>query len=288
MADPIWFLGPDWDLQPLVCPERDFDITPVRYGGIFQGLSGARTVSNTGLKYQYTMDLTYLTPEEYGRLEALHFRRIPGPHRLISPLKKNRLSADGSIVKAGGAVHLNHTGFSVYVGATRKVLDWPSAAGTEGAVSTGWTISLGAGNYGRFDSLYKTPVTAGQPVTGSVWLKCANAGTIELRFDWFDKAGVQIGNTAPTGVVNLDTSWTRKTLTATPPAGAVNARFAFVSPSESLVSAELFVAAAQVEVGPTATSWSPGGGAPRVAIDQMAVKTPRFPYTSTTITILEE
>jgi hypothetical protein len=286
MADPIWYLGPDWDLQPLVCPERDFDMTPVRYGGMFQGLSGARTVSNTGHKYQYTMDLNYLTPEEYGRLEALFFRRIPGPYRLISPMKKNRLSPDASIFKTMGAVHLAHTGFSVYTGTTKVSNDWPTEAGTEGGKSLAWFISLGFGNYGRFDSLYRTPVTPGQPVTMSMWAKCAVAGTLEFRFDWFNKSGTQVGNTT-TGSVSVTSAWGRKIYTATPPADVYTARVAVLHPSESMVGSELFLAAAQVEIGASATPWSPGGGAPRVVLDQMPVKSPRFPYTTATINILE-
>ena len=53
-----WYLGPLGDLRPLVCPEPDLSATQVRYGGLHQGLSGARTLDVTGHKAEYEFNTT--------------------------------------------------------------------------------------------------------------------------------------------------------------------------------------------------------------------------------------
>jgi hypothetical protein len=286
MADPIWYLGPDYDLQPLVCPEPDFDVTPVRYGGVFQGLSGARSVTHTGVRMQWTMELDFLDPDEYLRLEALLYRRIPGPYRLISPFKTNMMSPDGSMFKPTFGIDTGLTGMAIYQGSLRQVRDWPAAAGVSGGLSTGWLMATTSGNYARMDQQHRLPVKAGEVITGSVYIKCATAGTMVLGFDWFDKNGVQLSGT-PSTTMTLTSSWVRWSVVSTPPANAVTARMFLINPSSGLLGAEVFVAAGQAEKGGVATAWGPGGGAPRVIVDQLPTKTPRFPYKSATLVLLE-
>jgi hypothetical protein len=287
MSEPIWFLGPDDDLIPLVCPERDFDMTPVRYGGVFQGLSGARSMTNTGIKRQWTMDLSFLEQDEYDRLLVLLSGDIPPPYRLISPFHKNLLSPQAAMVKPVIGVATSNTGFAVFDGPLRQVRDWPSAAGVQGKMSTGWTIVTAPGTYARLDSVARIPVTAGQTITGSIYIKSPNAGNLYVGFDWFDINGVQLAGSV-IALAATATSWTRRTVTATPPAGATSARMILVNFENILLGAEIQLAAAQVEKGSVATSWSIGGGAPRVLIDQLVTKSPRFPYRTATLTLLEE
>lgn len=287
MADPIWYLGPDDFLVPLVCPERDFDMTPVRYGGIFQGLSGARSMTNTGTRRQWAMDLNYLMPEEYDILLSMMSGDIPGPHRLVSPFHKNLLSPQAAILKPNpGVVHSN-IGFTTFDGPTRQVRDWPSAAGVNARISTGWTIVNTNTTYARWDSGGRFPATTGETVTGSVYVKSANAGIFGLGFDWFDLNGVQVSGPASVGV-STATTWTRRSVTMTVPANAVSGRMILTSVQNILLGAEIFLAAAQVEKSATPTAWGVGGGAPRVLIDQLTTKSPRFPYRTASIIILEE
>lgn len=286
MADPIWYLGPDWDLQPLECPEPDIDVSPERYGGVFQGLSGARSMTFTGLKERYTFQFRYLEADEWLRLEALQRRAIPGPHRLINPMRVNRLSPAGAELKPAPGVITSNTGVSVYQGLLSQQLDWPSAAGPYGSLSTKWTIPYGLGNYLRFDSAFKFPVFPAEQVTASMYFKSPTMGaTLLFAIDWFDKLGQQLtGNNTE---VVLQSTWTRATLTRTAPAGACSGRLVLINIDNDLVGSYMNMAAAQVEKGPTATAWSPGGGAPRVLIDQLTRTSPRFPYSDSTLTVLE-
>jgi hypothetical protein len=286
MSAPIWYLGPDWDLQPLVCPEPDIAMPPVRFGGIFQGLSGARSMTVTGVKESYGFVFEYLDPDEYLRLEALQRRTIPGPHRLISPLRVNRLSPAAAEVKPVPGVVTSNTGVAVFQGTLVQQLDWPTAAGSFGALSTRWIIPQGMGNYARFDSAYRFPVFPAEEVTASIFLKSPTVGaTLLLGIDWFDKLGQQVGGGNVEVVLTSD--WVRYTLTRTAPAGACSGRLMLVNIDNDLVGSTMSIAAAQVEAGASATAWTPGGGAPRVLIDQLDTKSPRYPYMDTTLTLLE-
>lgn len=286
MSAPIWYLGPDWDLKPLVCPEPDISMPPVRYGGIFQGLSGARSMTVTGVKEQYSFDFEFLDPNEYHRLEALHRRIIPGPHRLVNPLRVNRLSPQGAEVKPVPGVVTSRTGVSVYRGLLSQELDWPLGAGSFGALSTKWSIPVGSGNYLRFDSATKFPVFPQENIVLSVFMKSPIAGsTLRMAIDWFDKFGQQVSSLSSPATLTSD--WFRFSIPLTAPAGICSARFALTNPSSDLVGSHVQLAAAQVETGTVTTPWSPGGGAPRVLIDQLDTVSPRAPYYNTTLTVLE-
>lgn len=281
MADPIWYFGPDWDMRPLVCPEKDITMPVVRYGGIFQGLSGARTVRVTGHKQEFKFDLRYLDPDEYKWLEACHLRAIPGPFRLINPMKKNLLSYNGSMLKIFSGFDTSGQGIVINGGSITAAVDWPSIAPALGNISANW--NPGGGHYARIDSKHMFPVTPGVPVTISVYTKgTAPSDDAWLLFDWYDKKLASI-STISTGAVVIGNTWQRFSFTRTPPAGAYTARMGLYS-SEST---SIYLAAAQAEVGSTATTWEMGGAAPRVVLDSLDMQSPRYPYLNTTLSLLE-
>lgn len=281
MADPIWYLGPAGDMRPLVCPERDVDITVERYGGVFQGLSGARSMTVTGHKQRFQFELRYLDEDEYSWLEALHFRNIvPQMYRLRNPFKKNMLSPQASMIKT-----LGDTRTVQFVGGVTvpTSLDWPSAAGNLGNVSTKWINRPGGTSVFRLEDRYNVPVTPGLAVTFSLYMKASGPVTGSLLIDWHDALGNQIGSSSTVPVV-LTTSWQRVSVTGIPMAGGVRARPAFFT---AMNSPDISFAAAQFEEGNTPTAWQAGGGAPVVLVDQLETLTPRFPYRNTTLTLLE-
>jgi hypothetical protein len=81
----------------------------------------------------------------------------------------------------------------------------------------------------------------------------------------------------------VTTSWTRFSLTGTPPANAYLGFFAMYSSS----TVEVRIAAAQVELGSSATAWDQGGGDLMVLIDQMPATSPRYPLMTATLGLLE-
>lgn len=273
-----WYLGPLGNLRELPCPELDVQLTTTRYGGIHQSLSGARHMDVTGHRSEYVMEFNYLDQDEYRWLEALHTRLIPGPFRLINPLKKNRLSLAASTFQAG-----NYLGAGIQVESQlwEWDYDWPSAAGF-GARSMkfqGWQVPYAL----RFDRKIRVPVVPGEAVTWSIWMKASAAQTVSVVMNWFDRTTQMSGT--PTTSASVGTSWTRFSVTGTPPTGAFSAQPALVLPTDT--GENIWIAAPQFEVGSTATSWELGGGAPEVVIDQVPLVSHRFPLVNASVTLLE-
>lgn len=279
MADPIWLVGPAGNMQPLVCPEKDIDITPVRYGGVFQGLSGARSMTVTGHKQRFTFQFRFLTEDEWGWLEALHFRTLFGPYRLRNPMKANLLSPTASLVRT--TVDSRTVQFTS--GVASSVLDWPSAAGTLGGYGTKWTNRSSGTQVFRVEDRFRVPVVVGAPVVFSLYVKASTSMSGSIIIDWYNNLGAQIGSSSPASTA-LTTSWARFSVTGIPPAGAVTARAAWYS---ATTAPDVTFAAAQFEDGTVPTAWKLGGGAPVILVDQLEVATPRFPYRNTTLSLLE-
>lgn len=279
MADPIWYLGPAGDMRPMVCPERDIDITVERYGGLFQGLSGARSMNVTGHKQRFTFNFRYLSKTEYAWFESLHKRTVFGLYRLMNPFKVNMLSTQASLVRTVGD---NRT-VQFTSGVAAPVVDWPSAAGDLANISTKWTNRSSGTQVFRAEERYNIPVAVGQQVVFSLYLKASTSMSGTIVIDWYDKFGVQVGSGGSNSTA-LTTSWQRFTATAVPPAGAVKARGAFLT---SVTAPDVYLAAAQFETGSSPTSWEVGGGCPVVLLDQLETLTPRFPYYNSTLSLLE-
>lgn len=278
---PIWQFGPDWDMRPLVCPEPNIEMPHERFGGVFQGLSGARTMDVTGHKQRFTFQFDYLDQADMSWLQALHLRAIRGPFRLLNPMRRNLLSPSGSLLKVVPGFATAGQGLSVSGGTLSFISDWPSAAPPLGYVAAKWVNNGTA--YARIDSRHMFPVKPGQQVTASVYAKgVTSADDAWLILDWYDKNRDQISSVNG-GLTVIGSSFTRMTFTATPPTGAYTARMALWTGETTPV----YLAAAQAEYGATATEWEPGGAAPRVLLDALDVKSPRFPYVNTTLSLLE-
>lgn len=278
MASPIWYLGPLGDLRALVCPEIDIDMTVERYGGSFQSLSGARRSDLTGLRQKFDFNFTYLDQDEFKWYEALYQRLIPGPFRLINPLKKNRLTPESSSGRWGGGTA---QGLTLTSGQATMVWDWPTAAGTIGGVTTKWSGRVAnavfRADYGKFTTMLPL-----ETVTASVYLKATANLNYNLIIDWYDR----LNHTTSSSIIvaAVTTSWQMFSVTATAPAGTMKAIFAGYS---SNTAADVFLGPMQFEAGATATAWELGGGSPVVSVDQLPVTSPRFPYRNISMTLLE-
>lgn len=284
-----WYLGPLGDLRELVCPEPDIKINPVRYGGVHQGLSGARIMDVTGHRDDYEFFFRMLGQDEYQWLDLLHSRVVPGPHWLINPLKKNRLSVAASRLvvtpygKTGvrppvGALHAVHPAFPAgqvgFVG--RSVYFWR------------WTDQSPRIT---FDPGRPIPVRPGETLTGSFYV-VQSGGTVtgsRMRFDWIGLSGEPVSPASTSGTFNLTGStWARREFTATPPQGAVAGRFSMeIGTLSDPDDVAIFIAAPQVESGTGATDFEVGCAAPQVLIDQLETSSPRYPYRDVTLTLLE-
>jgi len=271
-----WLLGPPGDLRELVTPETGINITEVRYGGVHQGLNGARTMDVTGVKTNIDLTMDYLDEADYRWLQALHTRHIPGPHRLINPLRKNKLSIYAA---SCNMEPMQNRALYFDAGTADWVADWPTAAGP-GWQSVRWYNRVGTST-ARWDADKKFTCTPGEAITASVYLKGNSSFTMTTAIDWYDKYNVYLSSTS--GSAAVTNTWTRFSLTGTPPAGAYLGFFAMYSAS----TVETRIAAAQVELGSSATAWDQGGGDLMVLIDQMPATSPRYPLMNATLGLLE-
>lgn len=272
-----WYLGPLGNLRELDTPEVGLTVMDVRYGGVHQALSGARTMDTTGVKQDLSLTFTYLTEADHRWLQALHSRHIPGPHRIINPLRRNRMS---EYAASCNAISSSRPGLRFSGGDWEWVSDWPSAAGY-GSRSLRWTGRT-ASTIAAWDPDMHNPIFPLEQITGSVYVKGDIAISALLRFDYYDKDNVFLSSST-TEATAVTTSWARYTITRTAPVNACAARMVL----SAVATTSMNLAAAQLESGASATDWDLGGGAPAVLIDQMPATSPRYPLMDATITLLE-
>lgn len=279
MAVPTWYLGPLGDLRALSCPEQGFSTTVTRFGGVHQSLSGARIVDVTGLKAGFEFEWTLQDNSEWTWLNTLHLRHIPGPLRLINPMKVNRLSYRGASVQQAND---QNTGFNFSSGDVAMVLDYPVSAGY-GSRSLKWTTWSAAAS-ATLDPWKKIPVFPLEQTTSSVWMKASGASTVGLNIVRYDNTGAVLSTSGTTSCA-VTTTWTRFSITDTAPSGCV-AIVVKITPPSTYVD-PLYVTAAQTETGASATTWEVGGGAPEVLIDQLSSTSPRYPLADIHLSLLE-
>lgn len=272
-----WYLGPAGDLRALVCPDDGVNVSDIRYGGVHQGLSGARTVDVIGIKMQIDMNIRYLTDTDYHWLEAMHKRHIPGPLYLINPLKRNLLSNESSMAR-----DTSFPGNGAYTSGT-GVWEWESSypSGVVGTRSVRRFGLLPLSTLYSLDSKNKIPVTAGTSYVFSSYMKAASSKTVVFGITWYDVTGAVVSSS--TSSKSITTSWVSQNIAATAPVGAVLA----VPSWESTTTTAFTTASAQFEVGSSPTAWQLGGGSMRVSIDQMPTLSPRYPMRNISISLLE-
>lgn len=273
---PTWYLGPIGDLRPLTCPEVDLEINPVRYGGIHQGLSGARVVDITGWRNDYKLEFKYLEPDEFAWLEACYMQIVPGPHYLVNPLKRNLLSAQSSGMQSGR--------LGVTVGGTTAIVsDYPSELPYP-VRSTKMQDWIGSSNLMIFDNGRPVPIYTDGPLVYSVYLKADSALSVTLKAYWYNSAGSLLESTDTT--IGLDTEWARYWMSYQEiPTGGVA-----MTPTIEFgtAGADVYVAAPQVEAGVLSpTAFEIGGGCATVIIDEFPETSPRYPLRSVPVTFLE-
>lgn len=281
--DKTWYLGPLGKLRGLVCPEPGMTDTSTRYGGVHQGLTGARTMDVTGHRREFEFEFTYLEKAEFEWLNALHTRMVPGPLYLLDPRYRNRLSPQATSLRS--TYNAANLGLQVSVGVARDLTrDFPDDIlyGTHSLAATSFTenqtITTDAGAL--------TPVREGETITGSWYVRAVgDAPTQEfsLSFEFYD-ADRQLQGTSSLTEFTAVEDWNRYSHTATVPDGvsAVVMRLTFAA-----YNTAVRLAAPMVEEGENSTEWEQGKAAAMVLVDQLQTSSPIFPLTDCTLTLLE-
>lgn len=289
MALPEWLFGPSGDMRPLPAPATDVVNTVQRFGGIHNAINGARTVDVLGHRANYEFDLPYLNPEEYFRLEALYTETIPGPFKLIDPLRKNWFSREAALVRpadaSGRGVTPGNSSIGDWVRVTNGPVDWNQRS----IEWTGLTNAPANGGYLRFDKNYNFPRSVGV-LTASAHVN----PTEQISLYWhawnYDSAGTQLASSIQSAQVIPANTWTRIVYTyPTPPAGTVTSAINlwYVPSSGALTTTKVLVMNPQLELGTTATAPAFGGGLVTAVIESMDATSPYYPYQSVALKILE-
>jgi len=274
-------LGPLGRLVTLRAPRPEIEIEQPRQGGTHVALSGARTVDYLGSRGKYAFAWRWISDGERDYLEALRDRHIAGPLRFVlDGWRRNRLSRSAASTGYGGR---DLSGVTVTAGTIAPSRSWPDGVGLPG-LSLSWS-GWGAGAAVRLDRAHPVPVLPGESLACSVWVRSPQPVTLRLVADHYTAEGYTDATTTPDVTLTADT-WQQLTATVAPDPGVWGVSLAIV-PGATPKPAPLLIAAAQVEAAMFPTSWSPGGGAPVVMVDDLPVTAARAGYTHTTLTLLE-
>jgi len=276
MPEEVWRIGPMWDMRQIPYIEPNVTLPKVRYGGIHQSLSGARTMDITGYRGEYGFEINWMDEVDYQFLEMLFTGQIQGPYRLLNPLKRNLLSPQATSLETSRSPK---SGVILASGNMLRTYDNTFTTSPLAGVISGWSGSAPI----AFDKAKATPILVGQPVTGSIYMKSSTPTTVELRLEYW-KQGVFTGVFGVASVVTTST-WARYNITRT--SLSDNRDGVVFSILPSTYPSPLYVAAPQVEMATSPSTWQPGGGAPVVLMDQFPVESLRFPLRNVKLTLLE-
>lgn len=270
-----WYFGPVGDLLELPEPSPGVQVEPRRYGGVHQSLSGASTVDILGSRMAYGFELKFCEDADYERLFLAYSGDLPGPFRLLSPMRMNRLSPQSSVCRITESLGLglrkpDNTTWSwddTYPDPpyrARKV-QWTG-------VPTLW-----------FDYRVGVPVFPSEDITVSLDVLAGTSLTASIKIEWLDRDHDTVSTDSES--VSVTTSWARVSEDFTAPAGAAVARVGLELPTGS--GTYLALNRAMVCETGSASSWALGGGAPEVVIETLTSTSPIFPYHDVNVTFLE-
>lgn len=221
--DASWWIGPLGRLRRLPAPERNLSADNIRYGGIHQGISGARTVDRTGFRQDYEFTFKYLDAQEWLWLDVLHTRVVPGPLYLINPLKTNRLSTravQGYDMDPVGSAH----GGASSAADWSRVNDYPTGLGIPAVVHE---LNQYPGDFGYliFDREQPFPLLPGEKFCMSVWVRTTRGPMdVGIRVDWYEQDGTS-DLAQGSSAFEIGPKWQRVSLESViPPAGYVGQR----------------------------------------------------------------
>lgn len=278
MADRNYYLGNLRRLIALPSPGEDVKSAPVRAGAVLTALNGRKSRQTFGVTRSWAFSFTNLDETECADIEAIDSGAVPGPLYLFDPTRRNILArelASATSVKPG-------VGWTTEWTATLSVVD-DFTTPIERCASTVRVVNTGGGNYVRRKELPTRgePIRAGVPVTFSAYVR-QDVGTVTPYLQFRDHNGSDLGASV-NGASSTATAWERRSVTATPPAGAVYVEAGFVGGADFTIS----FTACQLEHSSTATEWVPGSGVPRVIIESLDITNPRFGLYTADVTITE-
>lgn len=299
MPDEI-LMGAPGNMFALPVPEiGGYTETPVKFGAIHQGLTGARTLDNLGTRREWSMTWEDLDPSDCSALQGLYdqLRTDAGSVRLIQPYRKNLLT---SVAASGGSVPAPRSSVTPFqtsntsVVATRTLVPRQSVDATYGLSPrlTFYTRVANGATGGQTcwpegfpnNSAYsRIPVIPGRTYTLSAYVRAVAGTGATMGLGVMREDGNLSSAPTQTPETIIDTVWTWVARSYTIPTGWHIAYPTFTLPASSTID----VAAMQFEEGAGRTTWEHGSGAPIVAVTGLSFTDTWWPYRNATMSVIE-
>lgn len=270
----LYFGQPGKQLQTLPWPSGGIDKPYERQTFDFLTGSGLHQVSSLSVgSRQFTVNWDSLHIDNFTMLDQYRIgTNGPGPFCLYDPSVPNLLPPNVSaptgvtslpnpdfFLPVGGAgqgsLGQNVTSSFIHRAAGWASLRWIFNSAPDALCVLGVTP--------QFRNWYGHPVVAGLPYAFSSWVTVD--GTVEtnaslsVRLTWFDGTGVQLSESS--GTVTAVTGWTRLSVIATAPAGAVYVAPRWVLDGTTMATGgALFIDEALWEQDNVVNNWAPGSG----------------------------
>lgn len=295
-------IGAAGQMFALQIPENGgFTETPVKFGSIKRGISGAATIDRQGTRSEFTWSAEDLNEDDCSLLRQLfeQVRDAALPVRLVLPHRKNLLTASASSALSVPShresapnydpLNLGYTAvskFSPFADAAYPVT--PKLSSFVEIVNSGGDSDyvFPEGNPGT-NPWTRVPLIEGRQYTLSILYRRTVAGVLgndsRLRNIWRADDGYATGAPAGSTALLNSSTWAWQTLTVTVPVGWPT----FVPIIECGDAATLRVAAMQLEEGATRTSWVMGSGVPVVTVTSLSFTDTLWPLRTATMTMTE-
>lgn len=269
MAD--FYLGSLGALRLIQAPMDPMEVSPALIGAVHESLTGLVSVDRVAAPRTFQPQWQVLTEDELTYLDAVGHGQVPGPLRLLDPLRRNRLSRQ---VASGGSLHRSTAGWAV--DDEESAIDWapitdpPTGVWVRGVIA--WTIPAVSADdlvvaSGRVSAADRVPVLPGETVRLTGYARGTVGTEILLGLDAWTLAGVSAA-TEDTLTVLDDTDWSALTVTyAVPGDGTRVAASPYLRAPAGQPEADVQITGFQIDEG--AGAWTPGGGAPVVTATEL-------------------
>lgn len=285
----MMWLGRPGALVQLRMPARDYDRAPQLQAAVRRTLGGGYTVDRPiRPSRQWHMSWVWLTRADWTHLHALATRQYgPGPFALIDPATGNFLTPQQA---SGTDVLADEAGWSV---TGSETIASSTAQFWQGSRSLLWSLpaSVSSGVL-----TYSPTAGFGWPTPdGQAWVMsayCRSGGTdttfdVRARIRWLNAAGSQVSVSTGTYTAMSSSAWTRVSVTATAPAGAVYVEPGLqVDATDVSAAAQCYVDGSQLEMTEL-TAWQPGEGLPQVSIVDVDERVPWIERRNGAMTLVE-
>jgi hypothetical protein len=261
-----WYLGPLGAMVSIPLPQAPMDVAPALLGGVHTSLMGVVTVDRLALPRSWPMVWPYLTEDELVYLEMVGRGVVPGPLRLIDPMRRNRLAGR---VATGGSLSRSAVDFTQTGGSTPTwlaVTDPPATVPVRGVISWQRTTTA-AGSLTTANTVDRVPLITGEQVVATVWARGA-AIQASAAVDAWNVSNSASRTTGTAATLNA-TTWTQLSVTYTPVSGRISGSPVLVVASGQAAST-LQATGWMISPADQSTAWAPGGGSPTVVAGELA------------------